>query len=255
MPLVVHSHSVTQGNRPHERYLWRWLFALILFPASACIAMDAALAAPAQSLRSIEETAQAFIEHQIEREFPNHEIDVNDLDSRLKLTTCDAPLEGFLPPGGHLPGNTTVGIRCPGSKPWTVYVSATVKATREVVITKRPILSGSSITKSDIALEKREVTGNTDAYIYDPAHVLGKIAKRPLTSATALTPGMLDAPLMVHRGQQITILAEEPGIEIRMTGTALMDGAEGQVVRAQNGLSKRTVEGLAIQPGIIRVNM
>jgi len=253
MPLAIHEPGIRRRNSTHVRR--RWLFALALFPAPAGLAMAAGLQAPAESLLAIKQTAHTFIVRQITPDFPNHEIEVSDLDPRLNLAACDAPLEGFLPPGGRLPGNTTIGVRCPGGKPWTVYVPATVKAMRKVVITKRPILRGSAIGKDDIALEEREITGKANAYIFDPAHALGKIAKRPLNSSTAVKPGMLDAPLLVRRGQRVIILAQGTGIEVRMMGTALMDGSKGQLVRVKNTVSKRTIEGLVIKPGIIRVNM
>jgi len=255
MPFAIHEQANRRRNSAHGRRPWSWLLALAVLPIPTGLAMAAALQESAESLLAIQETAHAFIVSQITADYPNHKIEVSDLDPRLNLATCDAPLEGFLPPGGHLPGNTTIGVRCPGGKPWTVYVPATVKAMRKVVVTKRPILRGSAIGKDDIALEEREVKSKTDAYILDPAQAVGKIAKRPLTSSRAITPGMLDAPLLVRRGQRVIILAQGAGVEVRMMGTALMDGAKGQVIRAKNTVSKRTVEGLVVTPGVIRVNM
>ena len=208
-----------------------------------------------QSQTAIKDAARAFIGQEIERDFPNHKIVIDDLDPRLKLAACDTALEGFLPPGARLLGATTLGVRCSGSKPWTIYVSATVKAISKIVVAKRPLLRGTVITKNDVALVEREITSYGGAYIYDIDHVLGKIAKRTMSQANPLSPDMLKTPLLVRRGQQVTILAEAGGIEVRMVGTALSDGAEGQSVRVQNTHSKRTVEGQVVQPGVIRVNM
>lgn len=241
-------------SRCHARYSYRWLLASILFPV-AVTAMADTVEMQMESPLAIKAAARAFVAQQIERAFPVHTIEVNDLDSRLKLAACDVPLEGFLPPGGRLPGTTTVGVRCSGSKPWTIYMPAMVKVIRQVVVAKHPVLRGTPIGKDDVALEEREIGGNIDSYIFDTAHVLGKIAKRPMSAATVLTTNMLAAPLLVRRGQQIIILAEGSGIEVRMPGTALMDGTEGQWVRVQSTHSKRTVEGLVIEPGIIKVNM
>jgi flagella basal body P-ring formation protein FlgA len=255
MPLLSHKKDLCHNSRRHAGRVRRWLLASILCTSAAVTAMADTVEMPIESLPAIKEAAHSFIVQQIGQDFPSHVIEVSDLDARLKLTACDAPLEGFLPPGGRLPGNTTVGVRCPGSKPWTVYVPAEVKVKRPVVVTKHPLLRGSAIGKNDIRLEEREISGNIDAYIFDTEHVLGMIAKRPMAAATALKPAMLDAPLLVHRGQQIIILAEGSGLEVRMSGTALMDGSEGQLVRVKNTISQRTIEGLVIKPGIIKVNM
>jgi flagella basal body P-ring formation protein FlgA len=152
-------------------------------------------------------------------------------------------------------GNTTIGVRCNGDNPWTIYVPTYVKAMHKVVITTRPILRRSTISKDDIRLEERDITASTDTYIDNPEDALGMLAKRDLAGSMVLTANMLAAPLLVHRGQQVVILAEGPGLEVRMGGIALMDGTEGQIIRAKNKLSKKMVEGRVIQPGIIKVNM
>jgi flagella basal body P-ring formation protein FlgA len=255
MILLIHGKDDLGSNHRGDRHLLYRLLALILLPTIILADKATASEADSQSLLSIKDTVRAFITRQIGRDYPHHEIKVGNLDPRLKLSTCDHPLEGFLPPGGRLLGATTIGIRCIGDKPWTVYIPVAVKAKRMVVITTHPILRNAAITKSDIRLEERNVMAESDAYIFDPEYVLGKLSKRALTTSTALTPDMLNAPLFVRRGQQVIILAEDSGIDVRMAGTALMDGAEGQVIRVQNALSKRTVEGQVVRPGIIRVNM
>ena len=240
-----------------DRDLWQLLRCLlpaallsILIPANTAIAEDST-----QSQSSIREAVKSFITQGIEKEYPHHEILVSRLDPRLKLAACQEPLTGFLPMGAKLIGNTTIGIRCTGSNPWTIYVPTAVKAMREVIVATRPILRSTAISKADIRLEERNITGGSAQYIFKPEHVLGKLAKRDVSTSTALTAGMLSAPLLIRRGQQVIILADGPGLEVRMAGTALMDGTEGQVIRAKNKLSKRTVEGRVIKPGIIRVNM
>jgi flagella basal body P-ring formation protein FlgA len=232
-----------------------WLLSALLLPLIIYTANALAADGTFQTHTSIGNAVVAFITQGIEGEYPHHEIKVSALDPRLKLPTCKAPLSGFLPTGGKLIGNTTIGIRCSGSKPWTIYVSASVKAMRKVVITTRPILRNSAISEADIRLEERDVTTGSDTYIFDPEHVVGKLAKRALPSSISLTPSMLSEPILVRRGQQVIILAQGAGIEVRMAGTALMDGAEGQIIRAKNKRSKRMVEGQVIQPGVIKVNM
>jgi flagella basal body P-ring formation protein FlgA len=238
-----------------RRGMRRWLLALLFLPAPFAAASAGALHVSVEPPLAIIHTARVFIARQIAQEFPNHRIEINNLDPRLALPACDTQLQGFLPPGGHLLGNTVIGVRCMSGKPWTIYVPAKVIGVRQIVVTKRPVLRGSAIAEGDIALTEREITGDGDAYIFEPEHVLGKIAKQPLRADIPLTPDLLDAPLLVRRGQEIIILAQGDGIEVRMSGTALMDGAEGQLVRVRNTLSNRTVEGLVIKTGIIKVNM
>ena len=242
------------ANHRHLRPLLRWLLAVLLLPlmvhATTAFANELS-----QSQASIRDAVKAFVSQRLEKEYPHYEIKVNRLDPRLKLAACQTPLKSFLPAGGKLIGNITIGVRCTGVNPWSIYVPVSVQAMRRVVITARPILRSTTISEEDIRVEERDVATGTENYIYNPDHVLGKLAKHDLPSSVPLSPRMLSARLLIRRGQQVIILAKGPGIEVRMAGTALMDGTEGEIIRAQNKLSKRTVEGQVIQPGVIRVNM
>jgi len=250
-----HNMQDLPGATVNDRRLMPCVLPVLLLPLIIYAANAIAGEGATQSQASIRNAVVAFITEGINEAYPHHEIKVNNLDPRLKLPTCKEPLTGFLPAGGQFIGNTTIGIRCSGSKPWTIYVPASVKAIRKVIITTRPILRNSTISEDDIRLEERDITTGSNAYIFDPKNVLGMLAKRALPSATSLTPPMLSEPILVRRGQQVIILAEGAGIEVRMAGTALMDGAVGQIIRAKNKRSKRTVEGRVIQPGVIKVNM
>jgi flagella basal body P-ring formation protein FlgA len=248
---ITDSPNGSAGHPPMSR----WLLSALL----TLLALRAGIAAgggyPVQSRESNRDAVNAFITQGIKKEYPHHEIRVSKLDPRLTLAECEIPLEGFLPKGGQLIGNISVGIRCSGGSPWTIYVPASVKVMRKVVVASHPILRRATIDSGDIHLEQRDIATGSAAYIFNPEDVLGKVAKRAAAASTALTPDMLDEPLLIHRGQQVIILAEGPGIQVRMAGTALMDGTEGQIIKAKNKLSKRTVEGRVVQPGIIRVNM
>ena len=235
--------------------IWRPFSGLFLLPLILYGAKGFAFETSSQSLLSIKVAAQKFIEKIIEQEYPRHLIEIGNLDPRLKLSACDKPLDEFLAPGSNLPGNVTIGVHCTGSKAWTIYVTATVKGIRKMVITKHPLLENTAITLDDISSEERVISSNRNDYISNPEQVVGKITKHTLPASTALTLSMLSAPILVKRSQQVIILAETAGVEVRMPGTALMDGTSGQVIRVINALSKRIVEGTVIQPGIIKVNM
>ena len=237
--------------RLKKRRLLPLFIPVIIFYSGTVTAGQASI----QSQESIIKEVKSFIVKGIRKQFPHHKITVSTLDPRLSLAQCDVPLISFLPPGGHLIGNTSVGVSCNGRNPWTIYIPASIKAIRKVVVTAHPVLRNTTVSPTDIRLEERDITTSPDAYIFNTENVVGKIIKRSLTTATVLTPNMLSAPLLVHRGQLVIIMAEEEGIQVRMTGTALMDGAEGQIIRVQNKHSKRKVEGQVIQPGVIKVNM
>ena len=62
-----------------------------------------------------------------------YEIQVNQLDPRLRMPMCDKELTGSLESPAQPIGRVTVRVRCDGSSPWTVFVPAQVRLFRDVV--------------------------------------------------------------------------------------------------------------------------
>ena len=63
-----------------------------------------------------------------------YEIQVNPLDPRLRMPLCSQPLDASLESPAQPLGRVTVRVRCDGSAPWTIFVPATVRLFRDVVV-------------------------------------------------------------------------------------------------------------------------
>jgi flagella basal body P-ring formation protein FlgA len=68
-----------------------------------------------------------------------YEIQVNQLDPRLRMPMCDKELTATLESPARPLGRVTVKVRCEGTSPWTVFVPAQVRLFRDVVTTTRPL--------------------------------------------------------------------------------------------------------------------
>lgn len=180
---------------------------------------------------------------------------VGQLDPRLRLPACDAPLEGFLPGSMQGRSNVTVGVRCPGATPWTVYVPVRVSAPRPVVVLTRPVARGAALTAQDIDVELREAGGLGSGYFEDPAAVLGKVLTRPGSPGQVVVPTLVTGAVAVKRGQQVTLTANSGGIMVRMEGTALADGSIGERLKVKNNSSARVVEGTVLPDGSVEIGM
>lgn len=183
------------------------------------------------------------------------QIEAGPLDARLALAACDAPLEAFMPPGSAAYGNTTVGVRCPGAKPWSVYVPVKVKVSTSVVVAARPLVRGAQLSVADLTTATLDAGSLPPDYLTDPQQAIGQQLTRPVSIGMAVAAGMLDTPRMVRRDERVTILAEEGGLEVRMAGLALEDGVLGQPIKVRNLLSKRIIGGVIAAPGIVKVQM
>lgn len=208
-----------------------------------------------QDLDSIRTAAAQFLKAQAHDADINTEVEATTLDPRLHLTHCEQALQAFQPPGARSVGNTTVGVRCSGVSPWSIYVPVHVAASAEVVIVNRPVSRGVTLSADDLRSERRDLAALPYGYVLHIKQAAGQRVTRSLSEGTVLTPNALAPPQWVKRGERVTVLAQSGGMEIRMTGEALMDGTEGTVVRVRNLNSARVVEGTVIAQGVIQVRL
>ena len=63
--------------------------------------------------------------------------------------------------------------------------------------------------------------------------------RRPLSEGDTVSPGTLDTPVLVHRGQNVTLVADSGSLKVSVSGVALEDGSAGEVINVRNLSSKR----------------
>ncbi len=224
-------------------------------------ALALALLAPAgwsgalQSHESIREAAARYARQLAEAEHgPDVEVKPGRLDHRLRLARCDQPLETFTPPGRRALGNTTVGVRCNGSNPWTLYVPVTIDVYTEVVVAAVSLPRGEIIDRSKVKVTRYNLARLPQGYFRDLSQVEGMTTRRNVSAGQPLIPSMLRAQRVIERGQRVTMLAGIPGLEVRMPGEALSNGARGERIRVRNLSSRRVVEGVVVEAGVVRVD-
>ena len=231
------------------------------FASSLALGIAAALftslaqAVPVQSHAAILETARGFLQQQLKSTSGQTQVRLGQLDRRLRLVPCDGALEAFLPAGGTVMGNTSVGVRCTGSAAWKIYVQAQVSVVERVVVSRGFIPRGTLLTREHLMLAERELGAGGQGYIKDMDAALGHLLKHPIREGLVVTPAMIERPALVRRGDEVTILSRGGTFEVRMKGSALANGAEGDRVRVRNLNSSRVVEGIVSADGMVVVQM
>ena len=225
--------------------------------ATAATFMTTALqATPVQDHESIRKTAEHFITDVVRSSHgQTPDVRAGKLDSRLRLSHCDEPLEAFQPPGGKMLGNITVGVRCSGSKSWSLYVPVKVSIYDKVVAAARPLTRGQVVGEGDVKMVERDLAQLQSGYFSDPAEVAGMEVTRTVAMDAALTNYLVKEPLQVRRGQRVILVANSGGLEVRMTGEALADGATGARIKVRNLSSKRVIDGTVLSSSTIQVAM
>lgn len=244
---IPHKQRPTTGA---STWMVPLLWALGMVPG-----VGAAAANPIQDLAALRTTVYTFLRVHAQNLDGRTEVTVGNIDSRLRLARCDAPLEAFLPSGDMHAGTITVGVRCPGTRPWRLYVSGRIRLYRPVVVLRRALVRGAVLSSGDLRRETRDVSSLHAAFLSDPARAVGLRLRRRAVAGALLRASWLAAPTLVHQGQRVILLAKSGGIEIRASGKALANGALGQRIAVRNLRSKRLVEGVVSTGGTVLVPM
>ncbi len=169
------------------------------------------------------------------------------LDANLRVARCDQPLATRYPGPTDGP-RVTVGVSCPGTQQWQVYVSVRTIAWQPIVVLNGHLSRGHRLTAADLRMRRVDISTMSLGYFADANMVIGRTLTRSLPEGSVVTPATVGDRTDVHKGQTVTLIASIRGARIKMSGEALADGAIGQRVRVRNLSSGRTVEG-TIQPG------
>ncbi len=225
------------------------LCALLLLLMGDAAAADR----PRQSPEAIEAAAEAFLEEELDQKYEEVEVTARGLDSRLGLSPCKAPLEAFIPHGRDPLRASTVGVRCTGEAPWTVYVRTEIKARSSILVAARPLRRGARVSREDVSAALRDVRRIHGQWYTDPEEVVGQQVRLPLRQGEPLTASQLEAPLLVERGERVLLEAGgSAAIRITSRGRALDDGHQGERIRVENLDSGQEVEGRVIGEGRVR---
>ena len=204
-----------------------------------------------QSHRSIRSSVKAFIASKIKR-YPEIDIQVNAMDNRLRLAQCSQPLETFSSRTVTI-GRLTIGVRCTGKQPWSIYTSAQVSARLQVVVLAKPLQRGEIINADAVVLELQEISKTEHRYLTAINQAIGKQAGRHLPTGTILNAKNVQQAKIIKRGQKVTIQAGANRYSVRMSGLAMMDGAKHQRIRVKNESSQRIIEATVINAGLVSV--
>lgn len=184
-----------------------------------------------------------------------YEIEVNNLDPRLRMAGCDRQLTATLESPAQPLGRVTVRIQCEGAAPWTVFVPAQVRLFREVVTTTRPLKRDSVITEADVALRERDIGAMGQGFLVSVDEAVGMKLIRPTVIDQVLTPVFLEQQALVLKGDHVVIIARSGTLAVRMPGEALAQGGLSEQIRVRNLNSKRVVKARVTGPGQVEVAM
>ena len=130
-------------------------------------------------------------------------------------------------------------------------IAAAPDAGVRVVVPARDIPRGQTISESDLTYAT--VPGNAlmAGVVTSFSAAKDMEARRMLRAGEVFRADDVRRPVVVTKGETVTMLFHAPGVELTATGRALGEGGIGDTVMVQNPASFRMINGVISAPGTV----
>lgn len=233
-------------QRPNRPAATRPLALVLLL----CSASASAVQAPSSLVDAARSAALAAAR---EAGVNNPTATVANPDPRLRLADCPAPLAAKLTGQTRLPGRAVVRVACPGAPGWAVHLPVSVQAKGDVLVAARPLPRGHRVQAGDLRRQTLELGALNGQYLLDETAALGQALRRSIASGERLAPSLLQAPVLVRRGDPVLMQLQSNKFVIHANGRAMASGGAGERIAVENLSSKRVVHGTVTGDGRVTV--
>ncbi|MBB5428088.1 flagella basal body P-ring formation protein FlgA [Paraburkholderia sp. JPY158] len=169
------------------------------------------------------------------------------------LAACTS-LEPFMPSGGRLWGRLTVGVRCAGERPWTIYLQARISLHATYYLAARAMAPGEVLTAADLVAREGDLTGLPQAIVTDPSQAVGSVSMVRISGGMPLRRDMLKSASAVVFGQTVRVVAAGDGFSISSEGSAMNNASPGQQVRVKTA-NGQIISGIVKDGGTVEIQM
>jgi flagella basal body P-ring formation protein FlgA len=121
-----------------------------------------------------------------------------------------------------------------------------------IVVLNRDIARGEVIADSDLAFGTVASTALMNGTVTNMDAARGMEARRALRAEKPFLASDMRRPVVVTRGQTVTMTFNAPGVDLVAMGRAMSEGGVGDTVTIQNPASFRMITGIVIAAGTVR---
>lgn len=235
------------GKRPSALFL--------LMAALAAFSVQAETGAASQVLAAVAQQQDARLEALARSkgwQGLEHRLESQVLGETDSLTPCSRPLsvtaEATLP---DPLARQRYRVKCPAGWQRVVVSQASVRLpvlVSRVAIERNATLEVSQLERKVMPLERLR-----QGFHQDPAEVVGQSARRSLRAGQVIGPASLAPPVLVRRGQRLTVLATAGGLSASVEAEALEDGRLGERIKLRNTSSRKPLEAKVTGPGQVQL--
>ncbi|MBL4743371.1 MAG: flagellar basal body P-ring formation protein FlgA [Cycloclasticus sp.] len=203
----------------------------------------------------IKDKAFIYLTSELAHSEAEYSIEISDIDQRLKLKKCSTDFKIKLTQDHVKPGKNTLSVRCHSSTPWRIFMTAKVKIFTSILVAKKSLNKGHILQKNDLKLQRTQLTSVRSGYLINVDQAINKVLKRRLNNGDVIRVNNLSKPILIKKGDAITIMARSNGFNISMKGIALTAGSKGDKIKVKNTRTKRIIQGTIFDTQTVKVNI
>jgi len=130
--------------------------------------------------------------------------------------------------------------------------SSAFAAPVRVVVPAHDIARGDTIGENDLTFATVDGNALMSGVPTKMDEVKGMQARRMLSAGQPFRGEDVRRPIVIIKGQTVTMQFAAPGVELSAMGRAMSEGGVGDTVTVQNPASYRMVSGIVVAPGTVR---
>jgi flagella basal body P-ring formation protein FlgA len=180
------------------------------------------------------EQAKAAIQQAFSRQYPNAAVNILSVDvPQTQVPGAGLDVTATVPAQANLsaPVFVRLELKAPGFSR-SVFVRTVAEVQQPQLVLKNPVAANASIGKDDV--EWKVVPLSAGASVGSVEKLQGFAAARDLQPGQVLTPNMLYSPLLVRKGESVTVKATSGGITIAATMRAKSDARLGDTIPVEH---------------------
>lgn len=140
----------------------------------------------------------------------------------------------------------TVAVRIDGETEGRIFLSGWADRYEPVVCAARRLSRGTTLGKSDVQLQKMNVSKAPSNIVMHLDDALGKRLKNSLSAGEYLRNNMVENLPLVQKGDTVSLVAKNGYVTVTTMGIAKSDGARDEQIRVENTDSERVVIGRVV---------
>jgi flagella basal body P-ring formation protein FlgA len=128
----------------------------------------------------------------------------------------------------------------------TVGITADIGLNGPVVVARRPIARGETLTDADLTVERRDLSQMPRGVLTDLDDGVNRIARAAIAPYTPIRREQVMAAAAVHRGDAVLLVAERGPLRITALGEVREDAGIGEQVAVVNRTTRKSLIGRVV---------